>query len=167
MFFACPPQGRNSDLALVPLRLWSEKKLSATGFWPPRRIRISEIAYSGISVARALEAGSTNDGDLRFALLCGRAGGSAPVELTKKWVSRTQIPPEQAAHVAASNCQLPGTPFRLWATRSSNRRPDPATRSLTVLDTKTSSGAARAPILAPICTAIPPSFSPITSHSPV
>src|SRR5262249_10594886 len=43
-----------------------------------------------------------------------------------------------------SNCQLPGTPFKLWVPRSSNRRPDPATRSLTVLDTNTSSSAARA-----------------------
>jgi len=36
-----------------------------------------------------------------------------------------------------------------------------------VLDTNTSSGAASAKIRAPVWTAMPLSFSPITSHSPV
>ena len=52
--------------------------------------------------------------------------------------ARIQRTPERAVHVAASNCQLPGTPFKLWLPRSSKRRPDPATRSLTVRDTNIS-----------------------------
>ena len=42
-----------------------------------------------------------------------------------------------------------------------NRSPDPATRSRTVLDTRTSPGAAPADTRAPLCTAIPPIFAPI------
>ena len=38
----------------------------------------------------------------------------------------------------------PGTPFKAWAPRSMNRMPDPATRSLTVLETHTSLGSAPA-----------------------
>ena len=51
----------------------------------------------------------------------------------------------ESVHAAASNCQLPGTPFKLWVPRSSNRRPDPATKSLTVLETNTSSGCCESP----------------------
>jgi hypothetical protein len=45
--------------------------------------------------------------------------------------------------------------------------PDPATRSLTVRDTRTSDGAAIEPIRAPMVTAMPPTFPAIVSHSPV
>src|SRR5262245_29949987 len=55
---------------------------------------------------------------------------------------------EQAAHIAASKCHSPGTPFKVSVPRSSNLRPDPATKSLTVLETNTWSAAAKAPILA-------------------
>src|SRR5437867_1037840 len=45
--------------------------------------------------------------------------------------------------------------------------PDPATRSLTVLETRISPGPAWAATRAPMCTATPPIFSPTISHSPV
>ena len=45
--------------------------------------------------------------------------------------------------------------------------PEPATRSLTVLETSTSPGSASFATRAPMCTAIPPTFLFITSHSPV
>jgi hypothetical protein len=48
-----------------------------------------------------------------------------------------------------------GTPFKEWAPRSSNRMPDPATRSFTVLETRTSLGSAPAATRAAMCTAIP------------
>src|SRR5947207_2076610 len=44
--------------------------------------------------------------------------------------------------------------------------PDPATRSLTVLDVRTSPGLASACNLAATCTAMPPTSSPISSTSP-
>ena len=51
---------------------------------------------------------------------------------------------------AAKICQSSGTPLRGWVPRSSKPIPDPATRSLTVLVTRTSPGpaspAARAPM---------------------
>ena len=47
------------------------------------------------------------------------------------------------------------------------RSPEPTTRSLTVEDTSTSSGSARAPTRAPIATARPATSSPFDSISPV
>src|SRR6185436_4044456 len=67
----------------------------------------------------------------------------------------------------AYKCQSPGTPFSDWVPRSSNTMPEPATRSLTVLDTSTSLGAARAATRAPMCTAMPLYLLSVTSHSPV
>jgi hypothetical protein len=49
--------------------------------------------------------------------------------------------PVRSAATANSN-HSPGTPFNEWRPRSSKRMPDPATRSLTVLDTMTSPGPA-------------------------
>ena len=46
-------------------------------------------------------------------------------------------------------------------------QPEPATRSLTVPVTSTSAGPASAITREPMCTAIPPSFPSISSHSPV
>src|SRR5437899_9899961 len=51
--------------------------------------------------------------------------------------------------------------------RSRNPIPEPATRSLTVLETSTSPGAAWAATRAPMWTAMPPTFPSISSHSPV
>src|SRR5438093_8036551 len=67
----------------------------------------------------------------------------------------------------AKSRQSPGTPFSAGGPRSSKRNPEPATRSLTVLEPKTSSGPANAATRAPMCSAMPPSLSPSTSHSPV
>src|ERR671922_708082 len=67
----------------------------------------------------------------------------------------------------AYRCHSPGTPFRSATPRSSNPIPDPATRSLTVLETSTSPGAASAATRAPMCTAIPPTLPSTISHSPV
>ena len=47
----------------------------------------------------------------------------------------------RSAATANSN-HSPGTPFNEWRPRSSKRMPDPATRSLTVLDTRISPGPA-------------------------
>ncbi len=44
--------------------------------------------------------------------------------------------------------------------------PEPATRSLTVLETSTSPGAASEAMRAPVCTAIPATFPSTSSHSP-
>jgi hypothetical protein len=60
----------------------------------------------------------------------------------------------------------PGTPRSFREPTRLKRRPDPATRSLTVLDTSTSPASASAATRAPICTAMPPTSSPIVSHSP-
>src|SRR5215471_3068254 len=51
--------------------------------------------------------------------------------------------------------------------RSVKVRPEPATRSFTVLETSTSPGPARAETRAPMWTAMPPTSSPMISHSPV
>jgi len=58
-------------------------------------------------------------------------------------------------------------PFELVLAAEVEREPDPATRSLTVLETRTSPGAARAEIREPVTTAIPAILSPTSSHSPV
>ena len=51
--------------------------------------------------------------------------------------------------------------------RDSNSIPEPATRSLTVADTRISPSSAAAAIRAPVLTAIPATLSPRSSHSPV
>jgi len=61
----------------------------------------------------------------------------------------------------------PGMPLSSWAPRSSNASPEPATRSFTVLVTRTSPGLALVATRAPVCTAIPATFPSISSHSPV
>jgi len=72
-----------------------------------------------------------------------------------------------ASQTAASSRHEPGTPFRSCSPRSLNSMPEPATRSLTVAETSTSPGRASEQIRAPTCTAIPPTLSPSTLHSPV
>ena len=62
--------------------------------------------------------------------------------------------------------QVPGTPLSSCSPRSSNSRPDPTTRSLTVLETRTSRGPASAEIRAPMWTASPAMSSGWTSISP-
>src|SRR5262245_254197 len=53
-------------------------------------------------------------------------------------------------HFTAKSRDSPGTPLRVWTPRSSNVSPEPATRSLTVLETRISpplaSPAMRAPM---------------------
>src|SRR5262245_9345308 len=68
---------------------------------------------------------------------------------------------------AAKRREGSGTPLSSCAPRSRNVMPEPATRSLTVLETKTASGPARAPTRAAMWTARPARSSPRTSHSPV
>ena len=75
--------------------------------------------------------------------------------------------PTRMSLATAKRCHVPGSPFSACCPRSSNRMPEPATRSLTVLDTSTSSGTACAAIRAPVWTAMPPILPPVTSHSPV
>ena len=67
----------------------------------------------------------------------------------------------------AYRCHSSGTPLSGCTPRSANERPEPTTRSLTVEETSTSPGSARAPIRAPIATAIPARSSPSNSTSPV
>jgi hypothetical protein len=54
-----------------------------------------------------------------------------------------------ATYATAYRRHSPGTPFRLWTPRSSNRSPEPATRSLTVWETRTSPGPATETTRAP------------------
>jgi hypothetical protein len=61
----------------------------------------------------------------------------------------------------------PGESFAWWVPRELNSRPEPTTRSLTVRETSTSSGPARAETRAPILTARPVASSPKISHWPV
>ena len=63
--------------------------------------------------------------------------------------------------------QRPGTPFNSCSPASSNVNPEPAVRSLTVCETRTSEGRAVAATLAPMLTAMPPIFPSIIVHSPV
>jgi hypothetical protein len=72
-----------------------------------------------------------------------------------------------AAYAAAKSRHSPGTPLRGYVPRSTKCRPDPDTKSFTVLETSTSSGSACAATRAPMCTAMPTSFSPMMVHSPV
>src|SRR3990172_705665 len=63
--------------------------------------------------------------------------------------------------------QRSGTPFSSCSPRSSNVRPDPATRSFTVCETSTSEGRDAAATRAPIATPMPATSSPSSSTSPV
>jgi hypothetical protein len=58
----------------------------------------------------------------------------------------------------AYNRHSSSTPSSSAKPRSRNRRPDPATRSFTVLEQRTSPGCARLATLAPMCTATPPTL---------
>jgi len=64
-------------------------------------------------------------------------------------------------------CQRLPIPANSCAPRSQNSKPEPATKSLTVLEIKTSPGLALVMMAAPIETAMPLSLSPMSSHSPV
>src|SRR5207244_2330179 len=68
---------------------------------------------------------------------------------------------------AANNRNGSGRPFARWLPRSSKRRPDPATRSRTVLETSTSPVPANPTTRAAMCTAIPATSSRWISISPV
>jgi hypothetical protein len=61
----------------------------------------------------------------------------------------------------------PGTPLRRWTPRSARRKPEPATRSRTVVEARTSPGRAVAAMRAATWTEIPAKLSPMISHSPV
>src|SRR5207244_2127072 len=65
------------------------------------------------------------------------------------------------------SCHSPARPFSWCVPRSSNSIPEPATRSLTVRETRTSPGAAFAATRAPVLIATPVGLSPTSSHSPV
>src|SRR5881397_1395711 len=58
-------------------------------------------------------------------------------------------------------------PFSSLTPRSSNAIPEPATRSLTVLETSTSPGCACDATRAPVWTAMPATLPSTSSHSPV
>jgi hypothetical protein len=62
-------------------------------------------------------------------------------------------------------CHSPGTPLSVRLPRSAKRKPEPATKSFTVLDTKTSCAPASEATRAPMWTAMPPTSSPIISPS--
>src|SRR4029077_13095365 len=68
---------------------------------------------------------------------------------------------------AACNGHSPPTPLRRWTPRSAKRRPEPVTRSFSVPETSTSPAFAAAATRAPMCTAMPLTSSPRSSHSPV
>src|SRR4029453_5095457 len=91
-------------------------------------------------------------------------------------LSRSQVSTRSRRHllevdsqvpITANNCHSPGTPFSLCEPRSSNAMPEPATRSFTVPDTRTWSASASAATRAPMWTAMPPTWSPMSSISPV
>jgi len=69
--------------------------------------------------------------------------------------------------LARNKCHSFGTPLRACIPPSSKTSPEPATRSRTVCETRTSPGPASPPTRAPICTAIPARSLPTISHSPV
>ena len=71
------------------------------------------------------------------------------------------------ALVTAKSSQSPGTPLSVCPPRDAKPSPEPATKSLTVCETRISPVAATAATRAPIWTAMPPTFSPRCSHSPV
>ena len=58
-------------------------------------------------------------------------------------------------------------PLSVCWPQSLNLKSDPVVRSFTVLDTSTSPAPAMAITLAPMCTAIPPTLSPISDTSPM
>src|SRR5580693_9356394 len=74
---------------------------------------------------------------------------------------RTYVP-----RSTANSRHWPGMPFSSCAPRSMNSMPDPATRSLTVLETSTSSAPACAATRAPVWTAMPTTLPSAISHSP-
>jgi hypothetical protein len=63
--------------------------------------------------------------------------------------------------------QRSGTPFSSWSPASSKTRPDPATGSFTVFETRTLEGPAKDEIRAAVVTAMPPGFWSTNLHSPV
>ena len=67
----------------------------------------------------------------------------------------------------AKSPHSPSMPLSSWTPRSSKAMPDPATRSTTVRETRTSPASARDETRCARCTAIPPTSSPRTSTSPV
>ena len=66
----------------------------------------------------------------------------------------------------AEDAPLPRHTTQLALARWVKRNSGPATRSFTVLETRTSLASARAATRAPMCTAMPPTLSPMVSHSP-
>src|SRR5262245_3417414 len=76
-------------------------------------------------------------------------------------------PRTYAPRSTANSRHSPGMPFSSCAPRSVNLMPDPATRSLTVFETSTSSAAACAATRAPVWTTMPATLPSAISHSPV
>src|SRR5207249_7814273 len=72
-----------------------------------------------------------------------------------------------ALYRTLKRCHFPSTPLSVCVPASSNPRPAPATRSFTVLETRTSFALALEATLEAVWTAIPPTSSSINSHSPV
>ena len=72
-----------------------------------------------------------------------------------------------SGQVTRKSCISPGTPLSGRAPRSTKPNSEPRTTSRTVLLTSTSPASACAQTRAPICTAMPPSFAPVVSTSPM
>jgi hypothetical protein len=63
---------------------------------------------------------------------------------------RSKASQRESYRSTANKCHSPGTPFRAGLPRSRKRNPEPATRSLTVRDTRTSLGPASDATRAPM-----------------
>lgn len=80
---------------------------------------------------------------------------------------RNDTTPDRGSPPTTSALSFAKSPFSWCIPRSSNSRPDPITRSRSVLDTSTSFASVSALTRAPMCTPMPPISSPRISHSPV
>jgi tetratricopeptide (TPR) repeat protein len=122
-------------------------------------------------VARVTEGFPSNGDDLALEILCRRASAlgemgmhAAALQVLKEALRFRR---SDQAYASANSRHDPGTPLSSCSPRSSNSMPEPASRSLTVLETSTSPASALPATRAPIWTARPPRSAPRTSTSPV
>jgi len=100
------------------------------------------------SLSQALKNQSRSVGNIALAILCTSKVNKARVREKRYPLSEAE---RRVLHRSTANmCHSPGTPLRDWLPRSPKRSPEPATRSFTVLDTKTSPAPASAATRAPM-----------------
>jgi len=118
--------------------------------------------YSCSGSPLRLVNGSTAIDGLSGSGRLGGAGAAPGARAAPAIPSLGSVPSRTSAHRRHS----PGTPLSSCRPRSLKSRPDPATRSRRVPDTRTSPGRAADITLLAMCTAIPPIFLPAASASP-